>query len=74
MPNKYIDRAEFWTILSRLLWWNKYDVVNATKTNAYYTKHLQALNLAGIMKQVDNPVSRMELRKWAWLMMMRVKS
>lgn len=73
MPSKYLDRAEFWTILSRLLRWDRYDVVNATKSNLYYTKHLNALNKAWIMKQIDNPESRYELRKWAWLMLMRVK-
>lgn len=73
MPNKLIDRAEFWTILSRLLWWDKYDVVNATRRNPYYTRHLDALNKAGVMKQIDNPESRNELRKWAWIMLMRVK-
>ena len=71
MPNKILDRAEFGTILSRLLWWDKYDVVNATRTNLYYTKHLEALNKAWIMKQIDNPESKKELRKWAWLMLMR---
>ncbi len=73
MPNKILDRAEFWTILSRLLWWAKYDVVDATETKLYYTRHLAALNNAWIMKQIDNPVDRKELRKWAWLMLMRVK-
>ena len=73
MPNKILDRAEFGTILSRLLWWDKYDVVDATKTKLYYTKHLNALNKEWIMKQIENPENRKELRKWAWLMLMRVK-
>lgn len=74
MPNKILDRAEFGTILSRLLWWDKYDVVDATATKLYYTRHLNALNNERIMTQIDNPVSRKELRKWAWLMLMRVES
>jgi len=73
MPNKILDRAEFGTILSRLLWWDKYDVVDATKTNLYYTRHLNALNKEWIMKQIENPENRKELRKRAWLMLMRVK-
>lgn len=73
LPNKILDRAEFGTILSRLLWWDKYDVVNATKTNLYYTRHLNALNKAWIMKQIDNPEDRKELRKRAWIMLMRVR-
>lgn len=74
LPNKLVDRAEFWTILSRLLWWDKYDVVDATATKLYYTRHLEALNREWIMTQIENPTSRYELRKWAWLMLMRVKS
>lgn len=73
MPKKLIDRAEFWTILSRLLWWTKYDVVDATATKLYYTRHLDALNKAWIMKQIENPTERKELRKRAWLMLMRVR-
>lgn len=71
MPNKILDRAEFGTILSRLLWWDKYDVVDATKTNLYYKRHLEALNEKKIMTQIDNPEDKKELRKWAWLMLMR---
>lgn len=74
MPNKLVDRAEFWTILSRLLRWDKYDVVDATATKLYYARHLEALNREWIMTQIENPTSRYELRKWAWLMLMRVKS
>ncbi len=74
LPNKILDRAEFWTILSRLLWWPKYDVVDATATKLYYTRHLDALSREWIMTQIDNPEDRWELRKWAWLMLMRVKT
>ena len=71
MPNKILDRAEFGTILSRLLWWDRYDVVDATKTKLYYTKHLNALSERKIMTQIENPEAKKELRKWAWLMLMR---
>lgn len=71
MPNKILDRAEFGTILSRLLWWDKYDVVDATKTKLYYTRHLDALSRNHIMAEIANPEARKELRKWAWLMLMR---
>ena len=71
MPNKILDRAEFGTILSRLLWWDKYDIVDATKKKPYYTKHLNALNEKKIMTQIENPEAKKELRKWAWLMLMR---
>lgn len=71
MPNKILDRAEFGTILSRLLWWDKYDVVDATKTKLYYTRHLDALKEKKIMTEISNPEMKKELRKWAWLMLMR---
>jgi hypothetical protein len=71
MPNKILDRAEFGTILSRLLRWDRYDVVDATKTKLYYTRHLNALSERKIMTQIDNPEEKKELRKWAWLMLMR---
>lgn len=74
MPNKVLDRAEFGTILSRLLWWDKYDVIDATEGKPYYTRHLAALQREWVMTQIDNPLIRQELRKWAWLMLMRVES
>ena len=73
MPNKILDRAEFGTILSRLLWWDKYDVVDATKTKLYYTRHLNALKENKIMTDIENPEMRKELRKWAWLMLLRAR-
>ena len=74
MPNKILDRAEFWTILSRLLWWAQYDVVDATATRPYYTRHLAALQREWVMTQISDPLIRRELRKWAWLMLMRVEA
>lgn len=74
MPNKILDRAEFGTILSRLLWWPTHDVVDATDKKPYYTRHLNALSREGIMTKIDNPESKRELRKWAWLMLMRARS
>ena len=74
MPNKILDRAEFWTILSRLLWWAQYDVVDASATRPYYTRHLAALQREWVMTQISDPLIRRELRKWAWLMLMRVEA
>ena len=72
LPNKYVDRAEFWTILSRVIWWDKYNVID-TNNRPYYVEHLKNLSEIGIMTQIDNPQSRRELRKRAWIMFMRVK-
>ena len=71
MPNKKVTRAEFWTIVSRLLWWDKYDVKNATKKNPYYIKHLEALRRNGIITQIENPTKRIEKRKWVWVVLKR---
>ena len=71
MPNKKVTRAEFWTIVSRLLWWNKYDVQKATKNNPYYIRHLEALKRNGIITQIENPTKIIEKRKWVWVVLKR---
>jgi hypothetical protein len=45
--------------------------VDATKTKLYYTRHLNALKEKKIMTEISNPEMKKELRKWAWLMLMR---
>jgi hypothetical protein len=66
MPRKTVSRAEFGTVLSRILWGDTYN-----DSKPYYVKHLQALKNSGIMTQIDNPEKRLELRKWVWVMLMR---
>jgi hypothetical protein len=66
LPNERVDRAQFGTILSRLLYGNTY---NGGKP--YYVKHLQALKENGIITQIDNPEWRQELREWVRLVLMR---
>ena len=67
-PGVVTTRAQFWTILSRLLfgftyeWWDP-----------YYKNHLEALKIRGIMTKIDNPKDRVELREWVRVMLMRVK-
>ena len=72
-PNKIVSRAEFGTLLSRILWWDKYDVENPTRYNLYYIKHLNELKKNGIMIQIENPLMRNELRKWIWVMLRRTQ-
>ena len=72
MPNKIVDRAEFWTVISRLLWWNKYDELD-TDNNLFYTKHLKALQESGFMKDIDNPLWRKEFRKRVWITLKRIE-
>jgi hypothetical protein len=66
LPNKVLTRAEFGTILSRLLRWATYN-----GGSPYYLPHLQALQKDWIMTQIDNAEQKNELRQWVWLMLMR---
>ena len=65
-PNLIVTRAQFWTILSRLLYWK----ANAW-WNPYYSRHLNALKKDNIMVQIENPEDRVEFRRWVWLMLKR---
>jgi hypothetical protein len=65
-PKLRVTRAQFGTIMSRLLWWKKY-----AGWTPYYRKHLNALKENNIMTQIWNPEWRVELRQWVWLMLMR---
>ena len=67
-PRLPVTRAQFGTILSRLLYGTKY-----AWWTPYYRKHLNALKKEWIMTKTDNPENRMELREWVWVMLMRVK-
>ncbi len=71
MPNKILDRAEFGTIVSRLLWWDRYNILD-TDYRSYYEDHLWALKRQGILTQTDNPEDRWEIRKWVWLVFRRI--
>ena len=66
LPNLEVTRAQFGTIMSRLLWWKKY-----AWWTPYYRKHLNALKENNIMTQIENPEKRIELRWWVWLMLRR---
>ena len=63
-PYKLVTRAQFGTIIWRLLWWK-------LVSNPYYARHLSRLKENWIMTQIDNPEDRIEIRKRAWLMFMR---
>ena len=66
-PKQVVDRAQFGTILSRLLWWDE----NAIGY-PYYKHHLAALQDAGIMKNISAPLVP-ELRGYVMLMLMRAE-
>ncbi|MCX6824097.1 MAG: DUF5011 domain-containing protein [candidate division SR1 bacterium] len=65
-PDEEVDRAQFGTILSRLL--------RGDKNNGgilYYQKHLQALKSEGIMTKIDTPLLG-EMRGRVMVMMQRI--
>lgn len=51
-PNTVLTRAQFGTMLSRLLRWSAYN----GRPWRYYTAHLKALNGNGIMKNISSPM------------------
>ena len=65
MPSKRVSRAEFWTILSRVLWWNTYEGTNEN----YYFRHLDALKANNIITNIDPNIT--EYRAWVLLMVYR---
>ena len=72
-PNKLLDRAEFGTIVSRLLRWDKYNKPNATSINKYYTEHLDEVKKENLITKIDNPEAIKELRKWIWAVLKKIK-
>ena len=69
LPNDYVTRAEFGTVLSRVLWWDKYNLV-WSKEKPRYSAHLNALKEEWIMKMIDNP-KMLEKRWYVMIMLMR---
>ena len=64
-PYRLVTRAEFGTVLSRLLWWDLYN----TTSLKYYTNHLKALNTAWVISKINPEIQ--ELRWYVMLMLMR---
>ena len=64
-PKDSVTRAEFWTVLSRALWWNKNEW-----WSTYYENHLKALKSEWIMTRISTPMNK-EVRGYVMLMLMR---
>lgn len=64
-PKDFVTRAEFWTVLSRVLWWNKNEW-----WSTYYENHLKALKSEWIMNNISFPMDN-EVRWYVMLMLMR---
>ena len=64
-PNGTVTRAQFGTVLSRVLYGDQYN----TPGDLYYTNHLTALQLHGIITNIDPTLQ--ELRGYVMIMLMR---
>lgn len=64
-PKDSVTRAEFWTVLSRALRWDKNEW-----WSTYYENHLKALKSEWIMNKIDTPMNK-EVRGYVMLMLMR---
>jgi hypothetical protein len=64
-PSWKVTRAEFATVLSRVLYWSKYN----QSWSKYYEKHIKALENDGILTNTDPSIQ--ELRWWIMLMLFR---
>jgi len=69
-PMWNVTRAQFWTILSRILWWSQYNVSDSSST-PYYEKHLKALQDAKILWYISDPMNYVETRSNVLLMLLR---
>lgn len=65
-PYDKVTRGEFGTILSRLLWWDKYN-----GWNPYYKKHVNQLNIRWIMNNTKNAEKINESRGNVMVMLKR---
>lgn len=65
-PEAIVTRAQFGTILSRVIRWSQYN-----GGDPFYAPHLLALKNASIMTQISNPTSINEIRGYVMIMMKR---
>lgn len=70
-PEDVVTRVEFATVLSRVLYGNRYDIGNDT-TRQWYEWHLTVLNANGLMNNIhgDRPY-RIEQRGFTWITLQR---
>lgn len=66
MPSKSVSRAEFWTVLSRILWWRSYE---AGENSKYYVEHLNQLKEIWVLTNIDPNL--VEYRSYVILMIYR---
>ena len=65
-PTDIVDRAQLWTVFSRILWGDRHDVGGKW----YYIYHVNALKDAGIMNDISN-VSGVPAKRWDVMLMFK---
>ena len=65
-PMNSLSRAQLWTVLSRILWWDRHD----SSWNWYYVYHVNALQDAGIMDDI-NDVMFIPAKRWDVMIMFK---
>ncbi len=65
-PTQPVDRAQLWTVFSRILWWDTY---NST-WKWYYIYHVNALQSAWIMNNIKNVVG-VHAKRWDVMIMFK---
>lgn len=64
-PTQFVDRGQLWTVLSRIIWGDRYNVDGKW----YYIYHLNALKDYGIMNKIDNP--KVYAKRWDVMIMLK---
>ena len=65
-PTSKVTRAELWTTISRMLWWDKHNV----SWKDFYIYHLNALKDQWIMNNIENPTKSLA-RRWDTFIMLK---
>lgn len=71
-PNELVNRAQFGTVFSRLIFGSKYNIP-MSDSRPRYQNHLNILKRTTIMDKIDEPYI-VELRGYVMLMMMKAKT
>lgn len=68
-PDEYVDTAQWWTMLSRLLYGNTYN----GEDNEWYKKHLEKLQEIWVLTIKNENIFQTLYRWWAMLMLLRLQ-
>lgn len=65
-PRQYVDRAQLWTVFSRIIWGDRHDSTG----RSYYIYHVNALENAWIMSDLQH-ISWVPASRWEVLVMLK---